>query len=263
MLGVHVVWMLRYCMRITLGFFAALSVVGLVACADPNTAQLASDMAVIKKQQAEVLQKLNAVEVAVKGRPAQAAPPAPALPQGPFTVPTKNAMVLGNPNAPTVIVAWSDFQCPFCSKITPIVNATLEDPEVKGKVSFVFKQFPLGFHKQALPAARAALAAGRQGKFFEMHDKIFANQPQLADDKYVGWAKELGLNISKFEKDMADPAIEAQIKADMEEGTKAGVRGTPSLYIGTKSGDTYTLNRANERTVEYFKQTVKGLIEKK
>ena len=250
-------------MRITIGFFAALSVAGLVACADPNTAQLASDMAVIKKQQAEVLQKLNALEVAVKGRPAQAAPPAPPLPQGPFTVPAKNASVLGNPNAPTVIVAWSDFQCPFCSKITPIVNATLEDPEVKGKVSFVFKQFPLGFHKQALPAARAALAAGRQGKFFEMHDKIFANQPQLADDKYVGWAKELGLNISKFEKDMADPAIEAQIKAEMEEGAKVGVRGTPSLYIGEKTGDTYTLNRANERTVEYFKQTVKGLIEKK
>jgi protein-disulfide isomerase len=248
-------------MNKALQFVSVLSVMWLSACSDPNVAQLQEDLSVLKKQQAEMLQKLNGIEVAVKGRPAQVAPPQ--VPQGPFTVSAKNAPVLGNPNAPTVIVAWSDFQCPFCSKITPLVESTLNDPEVKGKVSFVFKQFPLGFHKQAIPAARAALAAGRQGKFFEMHDKIFANQAQLADDKYVGWAKELGLNVSKFEKDMADPAIEAQIKADMEEGTKAGVRGTPSLYIGTKTGDTYTLNRANERTVEYFKQQVKELLQKK
>jgi predicted DsbA family dithiol-disulfide isomerase len=96
-----------------------------------------------------------------------------------------------------------------------------------------------------------------------MHDKIFANQAQLSDDKYVVWAKELGLNVSKFEKDVADPAIEAQIKSEMEEGTKVGVRGTPSLYIGTKNGDSYILNRANDRTVEYFKQSVKDLLQKK
>jgi protein-disulfide isomerase len=189
--------------------------------------QLASDIEALKKQQAEVLQKLNGIEAAVKSRPAPAPPPP--LPQGPFTISARNAVVQGNPNAPTVIVAWSDFQCPFCSKIIPIVNSTLNDPEMKGKVSLVFKQFPLGFHKQAMPAARAALAAGRQGKFFQMHDKIFENQAQLADDKYGVWAKELGLNVSKFEKDMADPAIEAQIKADMDEGAKVGVRGTPSL----------------------------------
>ena len=248
-------------MKKALRILAGLSIVCVAACSDPNSAQLANDIEVIKKQQAEVLQKLNALEVAMKGRPAQ--PAQPPAPQGPFTVPTKNATVLGNANAPTVIVAWSDFQCPFCSKIVPAINATLQDPEMKGKVSFVFKQFPLGFHKQAIPAARAALAAGRQGKFFEMHDKIFANQAQLSDDKYVVWAKELGLNVNKFEKDVADPAIEAQIKSDMEEGTKVGVRGTPSLYIGTKNGDTYTLNRANDRTVEYFKQSVKDLLQKK
>ena len=251
-------------MNRALRFLTGLSIVGFVACSDPNVAQLASDLDVLKKQQVEMLQKLNAIDAALKARPAPMAQPAqPPLPQGPFTVPTKNATVLGNPNAPTVIVAWSDFQCPFCSKVAPIVNATLADPELKGKVSFVFKQFPLGFHKQALPAARAALAAGRQGKFFEMHDKIFANQAQLADDKYAVWAKELGLNMSKFEKDVADPALEAQIKADMEEGAKVGVRGTPSLYIGTKNGDTYTLNRASERTPEYFKQAVKELLQKK
>ena len=245
-------------MKRTLRLFSILSVVGLVACSDPHSAQLASDIEVIKKQQGEVLQKLNALEAAMKNRPAP-----PSLPQGPFTIPTKNATVLGDSNAPTVIVVWSDFQCPFCSKVAPSVNATLDDPELKGKVSFVFKQYPLGFHKQALPAARAALAAGRQGKFFEMHDKIFANQAELADDTYVRWAKELGLNVSTFEKDVADPAIAAQIKADMEEGTKVGVRGTPSLYIGTKNGDTYTLNRANDRTAEYIKQSVKELLQKR
>ncbi len=251
-------------MNRALRLLTVFSVLCFAACSDPNVAQLASDIDVLKKQQVEMLQKLNAIDATLKARLGSMAQPGqPAAPQAPFTVSTKNSTVLGNANAPTVIVVWSDFQCPFCSKIVPVVNATLEDPEVKGKVAFVFKQFPLGFHKQAMPAARAALAAGRQGKFFEMHDKIFANQAQLSDDKYAIWAKELKLNMSKFEKDMSDPAIEAQIKADMEEGTKVGVRGTPSLYIGTKTGDIYTLNRANGRTTDYFKQTVKELLQKK
>jgi protein-disulfide isomerase len=250
-------------MNKTLGLFGTLAITCLAACADPDLSKLASDIAVIKQQQTETLQKINALETAVKTRPAQPAQPAqPPAPQGPFTIPAQNATVLGDPKAPAVIIAWSDFQCPFCSKILPMIDETLKDPEMKGKVSFVFKQYPLPFHKQAVPAARAALSAGRQGKFFEMHDKIFANQQQLADDKYAVWAKELGLNVSKFEKDMADPAFEAQIKADMEEGAKVGVRGTPSLYVGTKSGDTYTFNRANERSPEYFKRTIKELLKK-
>lgn len=239
-------------------------VCGFAACADPDAIeQIKKDMAAIKTQQTTLLEKITSIENSVKGRPMPAQQPQPPVPQGPFTIPAKDAPVLGNPKAPTFIVAWSDFQCPFCSKILPIINDTLKDPEVSGKVAFVFKQFPLNFHQQAMPAAKAALAAGRQGKFFEMHDKIFANQQQINEQNLETWAKDIGLNMAKFKKDIADPAIEAQVKADMEEGSKAGVRGTPSLYIGTKEGDSYVITRAQGRTVDYFKQAVKALLEKK
>lgn len=237
----------------------------LIACTDPGAIeQIKNDLATLKQQQTSMLEKVTAMETALKGRPNQAQQPQqPPLPPGPFTVPAKDAPVLGNPKAPTFIVAWSDFQCPFCSRIVPIIHDTLKDPEVSGKVAFVFKQFPLSFHQQAMPAAKAAIAAGRQGKFFEMHDKIFANQQQINDQNLEAWAKEIGLNVAKFKKDIADPAVEAQIKADMEEGSKAGVRGTPSLYIGTKQGDNYVIDRAQGRTVDSFKQAIKDLLAKK
>jgi protein-disulfide isomerase len=237
----------------------------LIACADPGAIeQIKNDLATLKQQQTSMLEKVTAMEASIKARPNQPQQPQqPPLPPGPFTVTAKDAPVLGNPKAATFIVAWSDFQCPFCSRIVPIINDTLKDPEVSGKVACVFKQFPLGFHQQAMPAAKASLAAGRQGKFFEMHDKIFANQQQINDQNLEAWAKEIGLNVAKFKKDIADPAIEAQVKADMEEGSKAGVRGTPSLYIGTKQGDNYVIDRAQGRTVDSFKQAIKALLEKK
>ena len=99
----------------------------------------------------------------------------------------------------------------------------------------VFKHFPLSFHKDAKPASKAAMAAGEQGKFWEMADKLLANQRDLKPDNFKKWAKEIGLNVGKFEKDLKanDAKYDAQIKNDMELGSKsAKVRGTPSIYVG-------------------------------
>ena len=82
-----------------------------------------------------------------------------------------------------------------------------------------------------MPAAKAALAAHRQGKFWEYHDLIFANQRALSEDKLVEWAKQLGLDVDKFNKDRKDPAIAEKINRDMAEGRKAGLRGTPTIYL--------------------------------
>jgi len=246
--------------------FVASLVLNLVACNDPaGISDLKNEIVAMKQQQATLLEKINSIDASLKNnRPAaQPAPPAPPVPQGPFTVSKQNSNILGNPKAPTVIVAWSDFQCPFCSKLLPVVNDTLKDPEVKGKVAFVFKQYPLPFHNKATPAAKAALAAGKQGKFFEMHDKIFANQGQLAEDKFEGWAKEIGINVTKFKKDMQDPALDDVIKSDMEEGNKFGVRGTPSVFIGTNDKDSFTVSRAQGRSPDAFKQAIKDLLAKK
>ena len=98
-------------------------------------------------------------------------------------------------------------------------------------VRVVFKQMPLGFHKDALPAAKASLAAGKQGKFWEYHDVLFANYKKLKRPNLESYAKDLGLNMKKFVKDMDSPEVAAQVSADMAEAKRIGVRGTPNSFV--------------------------------
>lgn len=107
----------------------------------------------------------------------------------------------------------------------------IKDPQVGSRVKVVFKHFPLSFHKQAEPAARASIAALKQGKFWEFHDKCFANMKALTQENFEKWATELGLDLAKFKADMNDPATAKIVQRDMAEGRAAGVRGTPSVYL--------------------------------
>ena len=99
------------------------------------------------------------------------------------------------------------------------------------ELKFVYKNYPLPFHKQAMPAAKAAVAAGEQGKFWEMHDKIFENYRALKDDAYATWAGELGLDVEQFNKDMASAETKAFVDKEMSEARAVGVRGTPTIFI--------------------------------
>ena len=101
-------------------------------------------------------------------------------------------------------------------------------------VKFVYKNYPLPFHKQAMPAAKAAVAAGKQGKFFEMHDLIFENYRTLNDDAYVKWAEEIGLNVEQFKTDFASKETQAFIDTEMAQARTVGVRGTPTIFINGK-----------------------------
>lgn len=101
-------------------------------------------------------------------------------------------------------------------------------------VQVAVKQYPLHFHKNAKFAAKAALAAQRQGKFFEMSDIMYKNMRALEEDKLAGYAKEAGLNVAKWQKDYADPAIQNELDLQMREAGQIGVRGTPSFYINGK-----------------------------
>ncbi len=140
--------------------------------------------------------------------------------------------VLGSADAPVTIVEFSDFQCPFCGRF---VQQTM--PQIKsqyidtGKVKLVFRDFPLPFHPLAEPGAIATSCAGKQGKYFEMHDKIFANQEALSEASLKQWAQELGLNLATWDKCRADPTIKQEIQKDMQDGSAAGVQGTPSFFI--------------------------------
>jgi protein-disulfide isomerase len=127
------------------------------------------------------------------------------------------------------IIEFSDFQCPFCGRVEPTISQIMD--KYKGKVKVVWKNQPLPFHPNARPAAKAALAAKEQGKFWEMHDKLFANQTQLNPDNYVAWAKDLNLNVDKFKADMASPKYDTVLDGDSKQGSSVGASGTPTFFI--------------------------------
>ena len=111
----------------------------------------------------------------------------------------------------------------------PLLEQVLEhNPDT---VKIVLKNVPLRFHKFADPAARAALAAGEQGKYWEFHDELFAISPKLDPIAINGIAKKLGLDINKFKKDMASPAIRQKLAKDLHDAQESGVTGTPTIFI--------------------------------
>jgi protein-disulfide isomerase len=144
------------------------------------------------------------------------------------------APIKGPKNAPVTIIAFSDFQCPYCSRGGANVFEAMN--EFPGQVKFAFKHYPLPFHKQAPDAAKAAMAAGEQGKFWEMHDKLFEEQRRLREDGILEeLAEEIGLDVRKFKADMAKPEYQKAIDEDMKQGQAVGVRGTPAFFInGTR-----------------------------
>jgi len=136
---------------------------------------------------------------------------------------------MGPDDALITIVEWSDFQCPYCSRVSEPLKSAMGAYE--GDVRLIFKHFPLAGHAQASPAARAGWAAHQQGKFWEMHDKMFANQKQLGDADFAAYAKDLGLDVAKFEADRTSPAASAAVDADHSAGSKAGLSGTPYFLV--------------------------------
>jgi protein-disulfide isomerase len=135
----------------------------------------------------------------------------------------------GSSRAPVTIVEFSDFQCPFCSRVVPTIEKLVkENPD---KVRVFFKHNPLPFHADAPLAAQAAVAAENQGKFWEMHDKLFANQQNIKRPDLEKYAQELKLDMAKFKADIDSPATKKRVEADTEIGKKLGVQGTPNFFI--------------------------------
>ena len=99
------------------------------------------------------------------------------------------------------------------------------------EMKLVFKNFPLRNHKFAWPAAIAALAANKQGKFWELHDQLYENYNRLSDQKIREIAQQVGLDMEKFDKDMKDPELKAIVERDFQEGARVGVRGIPTIFV--------------------------------
>jgi len=148
--------------------------------------------------------------------------------------------IRGNKNAKVILVEYGDLQCPSCGAFYPIIKQ-LETTH-SDQVAFVFRHFPLiSIHPNAFAAARAAEAAGNQGKFFEMHDKLYETQDswgQVSSNQqklFEGYAEELGLDMTKFRADYASEAVAARINRDVSSAKQFDVSGTPTFILnGTK-----------------------------
>jgi protein-disulfide isomerase len=177
-------------------------------------------------------------ELTKAGLEKAAAPPPPPPRAGEPDANTRyRAEIQGSPmkgakDAPVTIVQWSDFQCPFCGRVEPTIAKVMD--EYKGKVRVVWRDMPLPFHPNAMPAAVAARAAGEQGKFWEMHDKIFADQAHMDRPTYEKYAQDMGLNMGKFKAALDANKGKEAIEADSAAGNKIGARGTPAFFINGK-----------------------------
>lgn len=153
---------------------------------------------------------------------------------------TSGAPAKGPADAPVTIALFDDFQCPYCARLVPTLKQVEQlYPE---QVRIVFKHYPLTMHNFARPAALAALAAERQGKFWEFHDQLFANYNQLNAAKLDEIAANLQLDPVQFKKDLADPALSARIDQDMREAEQLGVRGTPAVYVNGRQLQDRSIN---------------------
>ncbi len=161
--------------------------------------------------------------------------------------------IRGGTQAKVVLVEYGDFQCPACGAYEPIVENLLKKHQTD--VQFVFRHFPLSqVHKNSLLAAKISEAASIQGKFWEMHDVIYAHQKDWSEslnakEIFMGYAKEIGLDTVKMETDLNGTSIEEKITAQYKEGIKIGVNSTPSFFVnGVKI--------VNPQTPEAFEQLI-------
>jgi protein-disulfide isomerase len=206
-------------------------------CADPQEiSEIKAKVDEIQASQKDIVAKLEGLSKGQQQILAKAPAAAPKPPQEDpnkvYTIPAGNSYAKGPANAPVVMVEFSDFQCPFCSQAAALIKQITD--AYPNDVRFIYKNYPLPFHKEAMPAAKASVAAGKQGKFFEMHDKLFENQRALSADFYTKAAQEIGLDMDKFKKDMDDPSTQALIDQEMKEAREADVRGTPTIFINGK-----------------------------
>lgn len=147
---------------------------------------------------------------------------------GPKPTDTKPMGCEGDKCAITV-VEYSEFQCPFCTKVLPTVQQLMS--EYKGKVRWIVRDFPLGFHKRARPAAAAAHCAKDQGKYWQMYEELFANQKKLEDDDLQKHAKAIKLDMKKFNSCLKKPSTMAAVETNFRSGEALGVTGTPAFFI--------------------------------
>ena len=177
--------------------------------------------AVAQKEQAFRDELLAAAKVEIKMRPPR------------IEIKAGGAPVKGPEKAPVTIVEYTDFQCPYCSRVQTTLDKVFTD--YKDKVNLVFKDFPLDFHKDSKGAHNAALCAQDQGKFWEFHDVVFKNQQKIGTEDLKKYATDLSLDMTKFNACMESKAHEKTVLANTQEGQMLGVTGTPCFFVNGRA----------------------------
>ncbi len=140
--------------------------------------------------------------------------------------------IKGDKKAPVTIVEWSDYECPFCVRFYKETLGKIDTEYIKtGKVKLIYRDFPLGFHANAQKAAEAAECAGEQGKYYEMHDKLFEEGVDGGVTAFKKYASDIGLDTGKFDECLDSNKMASEVTKDMQDGQAAGVSGTPGFII--------------------------------
>ena len=220
----------------------------LISCVDKGQLER------IEQNQADILAKLKTMEEKIGKIPGRAAAPRrPAIDYNKVhNLPIGSSPIKGNKSAKVTITEFSDFQCPYCSRLQPTLKDVLK--AYPNDVKIVFKDFPLSFHKEARNAAKAARAAGEQGKYWEMHDLIFANFSKVNEAMFKDFATKLNLDMTKFMADYSSNKYDALIQQDINLGRQVQVTGTPTLFMNGK--------RMQRRSLEDFKKLIDGYLKK-
>ncbi|OLE19656.1 MAG: disulfide bond formation protein DsbA [Actinobacteria bacterium 13_1_20CM_4_68_12] len=150
--------------------------------------------------------------------------------------------IQGPADAAVTLVEYGDYECPYCGAAYPIVKEL--QARMGDRLRFVFRNFPITTsHPHAEQAAEAAEAAAAQSRFWEMHDLLYENQRRLRDQDLHAYAEQLGLEVDRFDKDLAEHVHAPRVREDFMSGVRSGVNGTPSFYVnGARHDDSYDLD---------------------
>jgi protein-disulfide isomerase len=190
---------------------------------------LRKDIEVLKQGQLRIQKELEAIKDLLRAREI---PPAVQIQDVFLSV--DDDPFKGDENARLTLIEFSDYQCPFCARHFREILPQIERDYIKtGKLKYVFRDFPIeSIHKEALKSAEAANCAGEQGKYWEMHDRLFANQKALGLKDLPVYAQALGLDLSSFRQCLDSGRQVTEIRKDIADGVKAGVKGTPTFFLG-------------------------------
>jgi protein-disulfide isomerase len=163
------------------------------------------------------------------------------------------APMKGSPTAKITLVEFADYECPHCKRFQPVLHQILD--EFRSDVKLYFKHYPLPQHTNARLAAEAAVAAQKQGKFWQFQDKLWEKSEELTPAAIEKAAKDIGLDVAKFRQDMASEPVKARVQKDRSDGAAAGLQATPTLYI---NGREYTDGRDSDSLREWIKDAIAG-----